>query len=755
MTSPLPLPELEDGDRQEQNQKPERSSILAGKLQQLVAIIPTIGKIMANLSASREKQHEIADKVHVEQIKDLDNASFQVGVTNDLLKSFIDYQATMLELLKKVETSNGDGGGFDGHDPRGGSKKEPVKPKEAPHEEEHAKKTESPHEDPAKKVEPHTEEHRAPGKIGKGIKAVGEKIKSSIAKIAGPRLAKISLGSIPLAGVAIGFGFGIWRAIEGDYTGAAAEVAGGAASTIPGIGTAAALTIQAGLIARDVYHDVYGVFPEEDTESKEKLKEIVEQVKGYILNLAGVDAKKEPSTPTPVPPPPVAIPIAPSAAAPFDRSDIAKDHQDSYSPGADTNIVSAKRVVPSATPAPSAAVVATRQENKPTDNTNLLDTIFGPKYDKILFEAAAITFKGSQVGPPSSTTRAQRNGYPQFAAGGPPPVPDGNESSSGGGSGSSGGGSGSSSGGGQSSEGGSGSQPGSGSGGGGQSSEGGNGSQPGSGSDSGGGSSQQTQQVSAPPIAGGESSGGNSSSGGDSGSGGNAPPASAKEVGDAARVIRYFEQAGWTHEQAAGIAANIDAESSFKTDELYKGHYGLVQWDQGRQQEFQNKYHKPIQQATFDEQLAYVQYELTEGAEKSAGTQIRTAKTPEQAAELFAHLYERSGSQAIGKRIALAKQFAAQQAVQTTQATPGQGAAVGQQSLNAEAHDTTVPASKSLTRTVGGGTSADPHLSSGQAASTFGGQKVAQTTTSQNPSPQGEVPLHIRLLQAFPQTKVA
>ena len=57
---------------------------------------------------------------------------------------------------------------------------------------------------------------------------------------------------IPGIGLLAGIGFGIQRAIEGDILGASAEVASGLASTLPGIGTAASLAIDAGLVARDL-----------------------------------------------------------------------------------------------------------------------------------------------------------------------------------------------------------------------------------------------------------------------------------------------------------------------------------------------------------------------------------------------------------------------------------------------------------------------------------------------------------------------
>ena len=42
------------------------------------------------------------------------------------------------------------------------------------------------------------------------------------------------------------------RAMAGDFSGAAMELASGAASTIPGLGTAASVGIDAALIAKDV-----------------------------------------------------------------------------------------------------------------------------------------------------------------------------------------------------------------------------------------------------------------------------------------------------------------------------------------------------------------------------------------------------------------------------------------------------------------------------------------------------------------------
>lgn len=74
----------------------------------------------------------------------------------------------------------------------------------------------------------------------------------NIAKLGGKALGKSLLKKIPIVGALAGIGFGLQRAMKGDFAGAALELASGAASTIPGLGTAASVAIDAGLVARDV-----------------------------------------------------------------------------------------------------------------------------------------------------------------------------------------------------------------------------------------------------------------------------------------------------------------------------------------------------------------------------------------------------------------------------------------------------------------------------------------------------------------------
>ena len=62
---------------------------------------------------------------------------------------------------------------------------------------------------------------------------------------------KSLIKKIPIIGAIAGLGFGLSRLLDGDIGGAAAEVASGAASIIPGTGTAASIAIDTGLAARD------------------------------------------------------------------------------------------------------------------------------------------------------------------------------------------------------------------------------------------------------------------------------------------------------------------------------------------------------------------------------------------------------------------------------------------------------------------------------------------------------------------------
>lgn len=108
-------------------------------------------------------------------------------------------------------------------------------------------------------------------------------------------------------------------------------------------------------------------------------------------------------------------------------------------------------------------------------------------------------------------------------------------------------------------------------------------------------------------------------------------------------VATFFEKQGWTRNQAAGIAANLGAESSFNPNAVGDrgAAYGLGQWHPDRQRDFAQWAGHGIQGSSRDEQLKFVQYELTQGKERRAGDLLRGTNTAEEAGASISRNYER------------------------------------------------------------------------------------------------------------------
>lgn len=83
-------------------------------------------------------------------------------------------------------------------------------------------------------------------------RAVSKTAGQAALKTGSKSIGKSIVKKIPLIGALAGLGFAISRAASGDFIGAAGELASGVASTIPGLGTAASVAIDAGLAARDI-----------------------------------------------------------------------------------------------------------------------------------------------------------------------------------------------------------------------------------------------------------------------------------------------------------------------------------------------------------------------------------------------------------------------------------------------------------------------------------------------------------------------
>jgi Phage tail lysozyme len=119
--------------------------------------------------------------------------------------------------------------------------------------------------------------------------------------------------------------------------------------------------------------------------------------------------------------------------------------------------------------------------------------------------------------------------------------------------------------------------------------------------------------------------------------------------GNAGQVMQKLQSMGWTKEQAAGIAANLQAESGFnpaqpgdynKNTRQYEA-YGVAQWHPDRQAEFRKFSGKDIRGSTLDEQLSFLNYELTKGNEQKAGIALRGATTAGEAGSIVSRMYER------------------------------------------------------------------------------------------------------------------
>jgi hypothetical protein len=129
----------------------------------------------------------------------------------------------------------------------------------------------------------------------------------------------------------------------------------------------------------------------------------------------------------------------------------------------------------------------------------------------------------------------------------------------------------------------------------------------------------------------------------------------------ASAVMQFFIAKGWTPAQAAGFAANLQVESNFNPAAVGDGGraYGIAQWHPDRQRNFQAWSGRDIRGSTVEQQLEFMHFEMTQGAERRAGSMIRQTTTPEQAAAVIDQYYERSNGHARARRMQLAASYAA------------------------------------------------------------------------------------------------
>jgi hypothetical protein len=86
----------------------------------------------------------------------------------------------------------------------------------------------------------------------KGLKTAGKGVGKTVGKSLGKGAGKSVLKKIPFVGLGLGAAFAVDRLRKGDWGGALMELGSGAASMIPGVGTAVSTAIDVGLIAKDI-----------------------------------------------------------------------------------------------------------------------------------------------------------------------------------------------------------------------------------------------------------------------------------------------------------------------------------------------------------------------------------------------------------------------------------------------------------------------------------------------------------------------
>ncbi len=137
------------------------------------------------------------------------------------------------------------------------------------------------------------------------------------------------------------------------------------------------------------------------------------------------------------------------------------------------------------------------------------------------------------------------------------------------------------------------------------------------------------------------------------------PTAGAAKTNMAA-AEKYFLAQGYAPQQVAGILANIQAESGFNPGAIGDNGkaYGIAQWHARRQAQFANLFGHSIQQSTLQEQLQFMQWELTH-SEKKAGAELRKQTTKYGSGAVVSLDYERpkGGAQAADYRGMLARQY--------------------------------------------------------------------------------------------------
>ena len=118
--------------------------------------------------------------------------------------------------------------------------------------------------------------------LKKGVQKIGAKVGAkAVAKVGAKALGKGLLKKIPFVGLGAGLLFAGQRLMKGDFKGAMLEAASGIAGTIPGVGTAVSIGLDATLAAKDM-----GILPDQ--------KKAEEQASGLTTPNPAIDSLGKP-----------------------------------------------------------------------------------------------------------------------------------------------------------------------------------------------------------------------------------------------------------------------------------------------------------------------------------------------------------------------------------------------------------------------------------------------------------------------------
>lgn len=120
----------------------------------------------------------------------------------------------------------------------------------------------------------------------------------------------------------------------------------------------------------------------------------------------------------------------------------------------------------------------------------------------------------------------------------------------------------------------------------------------------------------------------------------------------------YFKSQGWSDEQTAGLVANLHAESGMRTNVPGDGGIsgGLAQWNHERRARFREMFGHDVLEGTLEEQLQFVQWELTH-THKAAGDELRRQRTARGAGGVISKMYEAPKVDSSGPRGSLAERM--------------------------------------------------------------------------------------------------